>query len=295
MLHTADTARRTTILSFVVAILFVVLVAATWFAYPILRDERKAEAELNNLRSVQNTLGERVASAESRLDKTAAGIPALESRVDDLQSTINDAQTEAEAAAAELARRTRQDLGKDIGAVESRLSGVESNQRESIEVVNQLRDEIAGLKTQIAQMHEESSVSSEKIRQLQDELRVRANTLAALDRASASHQAAINALANRTDLKRIDFDLELRRTQEIFPGMFLRIGRADVGKQEVDATLQLGAESRMLPISRQGIQKPIIFHTAGDNRPIEVVFTQVAKTGASGYIMLPVAPSEEAQ
>jgi DNA repair ATPase RecN len=279
-MHTAQTARRTTILSFVVAILFVLLVAASWFAYPILRDERKAEAELGNLRNVQNTLGERVA---------------LESRVDDLQSTINDAQSEAEAAAAELARRTRQDLGKDIGAVESRLSGVESNQRESIEVVNQLRDEIAGLKAQIAQMREESSVSSEKIRQVQDELRVRANTLAALDRASASHQAAINALANRTDLKRIDFDLELRRTQEIVPGMFLRIGRADVGKQEVDATLQLGAESRMLPISRQGIQKPIIFHTAGDNRPIEVVFTQVAKTGVSGYIMLPVAPSEEAQ
>ena len=159
-----------------------------------------------------------------------------------------------QAAATQASQRVRADLTKSIQAIQSRVAGLESNQREASGHVSQLESQIDGLKRELAAMHEEATTAAGEISQLR---------------------------------KRVEFELTNNKTTEIAPGIYLGIRNANIGKQEVDGTLQLAAESRMFKIRSLGIQKPMSLYASGETRPMELVFTQVVKNRVSGYILLP--------
>jgi chromosome segregation ATPase len=284
-------ARRTKILSIVLMVLVLILVGAFWFAYPTLRDQQKATLEMLGLQNVANALGERMQSVESKLEKTSAGLPALSARMDQLgasmKSTLQTARSQAQTAATQVGQKIRADLTQSIQAVQSRMAGLESNQHESSERVNQLQEQIAGLKQELASVREESTAASARLRELQDDQKARASAISTLDQRMATHQTTLDSLSSRVDRKRVDFQLPTRRTEQIVPGIYLTIRRADKGKQEIDGTLQLGADSRMMPIRAQSIQKPMVFYSSSDSRPMELVITQVEKNQVSGYIVIP--------
>jgi chromosome segregation ATPase len=283
--------RRTKILSIVLGLLIVILAGAVWFAYPAVRDQQQTAVQLLGLKDIAGALGGQVESMQAKLKQTADGFPALTSRMDQLQSsmksTLQTAGTQAQAAATQVGQRIRQDFNQTFQAIQSRLAGLESNQHEASERVSQLQEQIAGLKQELASMREESTNSAVRIKQLQEEQQVRSTALASLDQKMASHQTSLDSLSSRMDRKRIEFDLPKRQTEQIVPGIYLTIRRTDAGKQEIDGTLQLGAESQMLPIRGQGVQKPMMFYTGSEQRPVELVFTQVTKNGVHGYVMMP--------
>jgi hypothetical protein len=191
------------------------------------------------------------------------------------------------AAATQASQRVRADLTKSIQAIQSRVAGVESNQREASGHVSQLESEIAGLKRELTAMHEEATTAAAKISQLQTEQRNRVNDVSRIDQKMASHQTTLDSFSNRFNRKRVEFQLTNNKTTEIVPGIFLGIRSANIGKQEVDGTLQLAAESRMFRIRGLGIQKPMSLYASGETRPMELVFTEVVKNRVSGYILLP--------
>jgi cell division protein FtsB len=284
--------RRTKILSIVLGLLIVILGGAVWFAYPTVRDQQQTAMQLLGLKDIAGALGGQVESIEAKVNQTAKGFPALTSRMDQLQSSMKSslqtASTQAQAAAAQVGQRLKQDFNQTFQAIQSRLTGLESNQHEASERVTQLQEQIAGLKQELASMREESTAAAARVKQLQDEQQTRSTAaLASLDQKMASQQTSLDSLSSRMDRKRIDFDLPKRQTEQIVPGIYLTIRRTDAGKQELDGTLQLGAESQMLPIRAQGIQKPIMFYTGSEQRPIELVFTQVTKDGVRGHVMMP--------
>jgi chromosome segregation ATPase len=281
-------ARKTRILSAILALLVLLLAGAAWFAYPTLRDQKKTALDMLG---AAGALGEHVQSLEAKFNKTSADMPALSARVDQLgasmKTSLQAARAQAQAAATQTGQRIKADLNVSIQAIQSRLGGLESNQRETSGHVNQLEEQIAGLKRELATMREQSSAATEKMAALQQDQQARAGDLARLDQRVVSNQTALNSISNRVDRKRVEFQLANRKVEQVAPGMFLAVTRADVKKQEIDGKLQLGAESRMLTIRGQGVQKPFTFYTAGETRPFELVITEVSKTGVSGYVLIP--------
>jgi DNA repair exonuclease SbcCD ATPase subunit len=250
-----------------------------------------------SMQTVTNTLGERMNSVEGSINNVASSFPTLSNRVDQLQASMKTnlqaVRNQAQAAATQAGQRIREDVNRSMQAIQSRLAALESNQKEAGEHVNQLQDQVAGLKRELAVMREENSVATERIKELNDAQQTSRTDLSGLTEKVATSQTALSTLTNRIDRKRIDFEVQDQRTGQIAPGILLVVRHTDPGKQEIDGTLERGAEARSLEIRGQGIQKPFLFYLPGESRPVELVLTQVSKNGVSGYLMMP-APLERA-
>jgi DNA repair exonuclease SbcCD ATPase subunit len=283
-------ARRTRVLYFILAGLLVLLGISFWLEYPALRDARTTAAGMPGLQNVTNSLGEQLNAVETKLGTALSGLPGLTERMDQLQSsmksTLQSARSQAQTAATQVGRQIRADVELSIQAIQSRLAGVESNQREASERINQLEEQIAALKLELASVREQSSASTEQISKLQEAQQAGTAALSSLDQRMNSNQTALDSLATRVDRKRFDFQVPNRRTEQIVPGIYLTVKHTDTGKQQVDATLELGADSRVLTIHAQGIHKPAVFYTSTDDRPIDLVFTDVQKNQVAGYLMM---------
>src|SRR5262249_33102211 len=179
----------------------------------------------------------------------------------------------------------------DMFGFESRVSGLESTQRDSSERVNQLQEQVAGLQREIAAIREGGSAAKGKIKELNDARQTKSRESSWLKEPVVTNQRAPNTSDNRSDRKRIDFEVSSHQAEEIAPNLYITLSRADAGKQEIDATLKLGEDAGYVTIRGQGIRKPVLFHMPDEKRPIELVFTQISKNSASGYLMMPVPPS----
>ena len=171
--------------------------------------------------------------------------------------------------------------------IQSRLEGVESNQHEASERVNQLQEQVAGLQREIAGMREDATAAGEKITELRDDQQASGTELSGLSQRISSNQTTLDTLTNRVDRKRVNFDLPIHRLEQIAPAISLMVTRTDLKKQEIDGSLRLGAESRNLAIRGQGTQRPITFYTDEEDRPIELILTQITKNGVAGYLIMP--------
>jgi hypothetical protein len=283
-------ARRTKILSVILAVLFLTLAVTSWSAYPALREGQKAAVGMLGLQTTANTLGDHVNAIEAKVNAVTGGMPALTKRMDQLQAgmktTLQTARSQAQTVATQMTEKLRADINVSIQAIQSRLAGMESNQREASEHVAQLEDQIAGLKRELASMREETSTSAERMKKLQEDQQAQTSAVSGLDQRMTSSQSTISSLSARMERKRVGFELQGRKKEEIVPGVFLTIKRADTGKKEVDATLDFPAGTRVMSIYRQAIQSPAVFYLS-DDKPIELVFTDVAKNRTSGYVLMP--------
>jgi len=286
--------RLTKIIACILGGLIVLFAAAVWFAYPTLRDQRKITADTWGLQNAVSKLGERMNSMQARLTSVSAGLPALTAltdRMDKFEATtranLQMASNQAQATATQLGQRIRAEVSQSMQVIQSRLAGVESNQKEASQHVAELEEQVAGLKRELAGMREEAQASTEKIKQLTEAQQTSSTQLSGLNERMTASQASLNVLTTRADRKRIDFKLPSRHTEEIAPGIYVTFRRTDARNQEVDGALQLSADGRLLPIRKQSIQKPVIFYMQDESRPAELVLTQVAKDGVSGYLMLP--------
>jgi predicted nucleic acid-binding Zn-ribbon protein len=149
-----DYQRRTKILSVVLGALIVTLVGILCTIYPTLRDAKMGLVELFTLRNITNTLTERTAAVEASLNKMKSDLPALSNRVDKVQANMK-ANLQA----------ARNQMNRSLHVMESRVSGLESNQRESSDRVNQLQDQISGLQREITVLREQASAAAAQKRQ----------------------------------------------------------------------------------------------------------------------------------
>ncbi len=283
--------RRIKALSIVLAVLIVCLAASAWFAYPTWKEEKTAIAGMVGLQNVASTLGERMNAAEANLNKMTGGLPALSARMDQLQSgmkaNLQIARSQAQTIANQVGQRIREDVNQSLERIQSRLSGVESNQKEAAEHVNQLQEQVAGLQRELAAVRQQTSAATEKIQQQLDDAQQTSNRdLSGLNERIVGNQGALNTLNKRLDREKVEFQAPNRKSTEIAPGISLNVSHTNARRQEVDATLQLGGD-RAVTIRGQGIQKPSTFYMSNENRPVELVFTEISKTGVSGYLIMP--------
>jgi hypothetical protein len=286
-------ARRTMVLSIILGILIVVFGGTIWAAYPTLKDHGSAMTKVLGLQNVATGLGERINSAEIAINKNSAGLPALGVQVDQLKTNMSTglrtARNQAQAVATQMGERIREDVNRSIQVIQSRLSGVEANQREASEHVAQLEGRVAGLTQELAAVREEASAANERIKQLDVAQQASSREMSGLNQQMVSSRGALGALTNQLDRKRIEFAAPNKRSTQITPDIQFTVGSVNAGRQEVNGTLLIGTEAKKLNIRGQAVQQPIRFYTPGESRAIELVFTQVTKTSVSGYLIVPTA------
>jgi chromosome segregation ATPase len=279
--------RRTKILTVVLAVLIALLALTWWLVFPTLSDQNKSIANMLGLESATHALGERMDSVEGGLGTVTNGLPVLVKNMGELHDRMESGLAAAQQHATEIGQRIQKDVNRTMQSVQSRIAGVESNQREAAERVNQLQGQVAGLQRELTAMRAEAASSTQTIKSLREAQQTSTTELSGLNKKVATSQASLNTLNNRLDRKRIEFNLPGKEARSIAPGIHFTVRRIDGGKQEIDGTLQVGPDSRNVTIRAHGIQKPFVFYMTNESRPVELVFTQVSKKEISGYVLMP--------
>jgi chromosome segregation ATPase len=164
--------KLTRFLSVVLGLLILLFAGAAWLAYPTLANGKKTIADLYSLQGVSNTLSEHFNALQGNFKKMSADGPALSTRMDKLQASMKTnlqaARNQAQAVATQTGKRLREEMNQSLQAIESRLTGLESNQKESSDRVNRLQQQVVGLQQEITRMREEAANAAKRTQELND-------------------------------------------------------------------------------------------------------------------------------
>jgi predicted nucleic acid-binding Zn-ribbon protein len=279
--------RRTKVLSAVLGIVAFCLIGALWLAYPTVKGQARSTGEILGLKNLTSAIGERMNAAESQLSTWKAMLPDLTGRMDRIEGNMKSGLQAAQSQAKAAATQVKQDVNRSLRTVESRVAGVESNQREAHDTVAQLQQQVVGLQRQLATVQQETTAADVRLKELQDGHQATNTEVSGIKQAVVSNQTALSSITNNLNRQRVEFQVSKNKTQEIAPGILLTVYGTDVGKQQMDGLLRINAESRSFSIHQQSIQKPLTFYLRGETRPTELVLTQAAKQGVTGYVLLP--------
>jgi chromosome segregation ATPase len=162
--------KRTRILTALLGLFILLFAGAVWFAYTPLANGKKTLADVYSLQWLSTNLTEHLNSLEGNFKKMSTDFPALSGRMDKLQASMKtDMQTarnQAQAIATQTGKRLHDEMNQSIQVIESRLSGLESNQKESSERVTRLQEQIVGLQQEIARMRVEAATAARENQEL---------------------------------------------------------------------------------------------------------------------------------
>jgi len=283
--------RRTKALWMIAILLAMTLLGLSWLGYPYLQEHRAMLGQLPTLQNVLKGLGERVNSAEERLGAQATEETNLTKRMakfeQSVSSNFRSARNQAQTFATQAGLRIRDEMNQSLRAIQNRLTGVESTQRESAEHVAKLEDELANLRGEMANMRERTAQQVSAAQQLNAAQLLTTSELSGLKGRVESNTNKVNNVADHISRQRTDFEVTKNRTEQVVPGAYLTIRQTDVEQQNVDGWLQLAAEGRILWIHGHGAQTPVTFVTQQEQRVHELVFTRIGKNGVAGYVLVP--------
>jgi hypothetical protein len=193
-----------------------------------------------------------------------------------------------------MGQQIKSETGQSLQALQNRVTGVESIQREHIEEVARLRNELSGVRQELASVREDNVRQANQLNSQIEQVRESTRSdLSGLDRRLNSNQTAVSALGHQVARKRIDFELQNGHTQQITDGIYLTVKKTDVQRQQVDGWVQISSDGRFVWLRGQGAQNPIDFSSRSDARSDELVFTQIGRDTAAGYILVPITSNTE--
>lgn len=225
---------------------------------------------LSQLPGVQETVGaleQRVTAAEQQLaswtsdrDQMSQRMSAVEGRVN---RSLQQSDQRAQELTAQLHQRMQAELDQRTQSLEARL--------ENLEIDRELeRARVEGVEQQVTALRADTG-----------------RDLATLNDSLSRNERSVNELAQQFDRQRVDFELAEDRTQEVAPGISLRVTSADVSYQRVKGWLWLLPDRRTLWVRDLQAQQALVFYLRGSDVPHELVITQVNEGGVAGYLLLP--------
>jgi hypothetical protein len=282
--------RRTRVL-WVIAILLVGGVGALmWNSYEMSSGYKSAMAGMPGLGAALDNARSRIASAESTIGSWADENVRVKEHLSRIENAVGTLRSEART----MAQQIKADVGRTIVSLQDRIAGVESIQRENGAEVARLQNELAGLRQELVNLREDNLRQIHRVEQAaQQEQQATRSGLSDLNRKLTTNQTAVSALANQVDRERIDFELQNGRTQEVAPGIYLTVRRTNVQHQRMDGWLQIAKDGRILWLRDEAAQQQIDFSSQSDQRAYRLMFTKIGKTGATGYVLVPVAESTQ--
>ncbi len=258
---------RTGGLTALVAVLLLALAGAGVYGYLTLEKLGVPLSQLPGLQETATALEQRVAAAEQQLAGWTADRDQMNGRVSALEAGLNrnleQANQRSQELTAQLQQRMQAELDQRAQSLEARL--------ENLEIDRQLeRARVEGVEQQVTALRADTG-----------------RDLATLNNSLSRNERSVNELAQQFDRQRVDFELSEDRTQEVAPGISLRVTSADVSYQRVKGWLWLLPDRRTLWVRDLQAQQALVFYLRGSDVPHELVITQVNRGGVAGYLLLP--------
>lgn len=254
-------------LSALVAVLLLALIGLGVYGYLTLEKHGIALDQLPGMQESVTALEERLRVAEEQWASWAADRDQMNQRVGAVEARLNrnlqQANKRSEELTAQLHERMQAELNERTQGLEARLENLEIDRKLD-------RARVDGVEQQVASLRADTG-----------------RDLATVNDAIVRNERDLNQLAQQFDRQRVDFELAEDRTQELAPGISLRITSANVSYQRVNGWLWLLSDRRTLWVRDLQAQQALQFYLRGSDVPHELVITQVTKGGVAGYLLLP--------
>lgn len=258
---------RTSGLTALLAVLLLALAGLGVYGYLTLDQLGVPLSQLPGLQDTATALEERVAAAEQQLASWTADRDRMSERVSAVEARLNrnlqQANQHSQELTAQLHQRMQAELDQRTQGLEARL--------ENLEIDRQLeRARVDGVEQQVTGLRADTG-----------------RDLATLSNSLSRNERIVNELSQQLDRQRVDFELAEDRTQEVAPGISLRVTSADVSYQRVKGWLWLLPDRRTLWVRNLQAQQALVFYLRGSETPHELVIPQVTRGGVAGYLLLP--------
>jgi len=286
--------RRTRALWVIVILLVAGVAGFLWYGSPLLREHQGLLGRMPVLQSTLNDINTQIMATGQQIREWANDRVGFSDRMSRIEESVRANLKTVRNEARLMGQQIKYETGQSVQALQNRVTGVESIQREHSEEVAQLRNEIAGVRRELASAREEKVRQANQISQIEQAHQSTRDDLSGLDRRISSNQIAVSALGHQVGRKRIDFELQNGRTQQIVDGIYVTVKKTDVERQRIDGWVQIASEGRFVWLRGQGAQNPIDFSSRADARPYQLVFTQVRRDSAIGYVLVPMASDASA-
>jgi predicted nucleic acid-binding Zn-ribbon protein len=286
--------RRTRVLWGIVIVLVLGVAAFSWYGSPLLKEHRALLGNMPALQSTLNKVNSRVMGTEHQITEWANERAGLSDRMSKIEQSVSSNLKTVRNETRLMGQQIKSETGQSLQALQNRVTGVESIQREHSEEVARLRNELSGVRQELASVREDNVRQANQLNSQIEQVRESTRSdLSGLDRRLNSNQTAVSALGHQVARKRIDFELQNGHTQQITDGIYLTVKKTDVQRQQVDGWVQISSDGRFVWLRGQGAQNPIDFSSRSDARSDQLVFTQIGRDTASGYILVPITSNTE--
>lgn len=271
--ETQQLRRRITTLWGAVVALAVLLTAAAGYGYVALNKLNLQIADLPGMQATLQAAGQRLDSVETAVQGWTADWDALRARLTGLERKVaynrELARTEAQKQAAAVEERLRTEMSAQAQAVDARLQTLESGAETE--------------RTSLAQLQEDVSAVRSEGRQ----------EVASLRQDMTRGEQRVEELARAIDRERVGFEVAKNHTQELAPGISLRLTGTNVSYQRVKGWIWLVEDRKFLWVKDLGLQQALVFYRKDGRGPNELVITQVGDGSATGYLLLATGERQE--
>jgi predicted nucleic acid-binding Zn-ribbon protein len=275
-----DYRRRSKAVWAVVVALAAVLGASFYYGHLALNKQNIQVSQLFGSQAALNALGQRVDTAEGKLQELTGGWEGLGQRVtklESLQSRVRANLEQTRKYAEGLTQQMHQQLSAEL---EARNSALDARLR-------QVESEQTAQRSQLAQVEADLRQGITSVTSVQEQT---GSDLSGVHRQVEANARDLNALSQRLDPKRVDFELTKGQTEELVPGVSLRISGTNPLYQRYRASLWLLQDRRTLWLRDQSVHQPVRFFHKETAEPYELVVTDVTKKFVIGYLLVPVRP-----
>jgi chromosome segregation ATPase len=281
--------RKTRLLWAVAALLVASLIGIAWVGSPLLTEQGGLRNRLPVAQASLDSMGGRLKVAEGQLHKLEKEQPALSNRIGRLETSTSAGIRRARSESIALTEGVKREMNQNMDAINFRIGGIESTQREAHDEVAAVQSDLASVRQDLAETQGADAQQTSRILELDQAQQSTRDQVAGLENRMSAGQGMIDALSSEVDRQRIDFEVSKNRADELVKGIYLTVNKTDVARQQLDGWLHIVGDGRIVWLHDAGAQHPIAFASLKDARPYQLVFTRVANGGVVGYLLVPQA------
>jgi hypothetical protein len=275
------------------ALLVAGIIAIAWLAAPLLTKHVPPPTRLPTALAAPagpNTADGRLEAAEQNLKDAANERSGLMAKIAQAEKALTAGIRRARAETTALVEGVKRDMNRSFEAVHSRVTSVESSQREAHDQVARLQSDLEKLHIELENVRQAGAQQSAKVNEIEHSQHSIQSEVSEMRQQAHAGQRRMDALSYQVDRDTVGFEVSRNQPHEVLPGIYLTVNRTNIGKQQVDGWLHIAGAGRFIWLEAVGALHPLSFTSFGDERPYHLVFTRIADGTAAGYIQVPAAP-----
>jgi hypothetical protein len=260
--------------------------AAVFYGLPTLRKHGSILQRIPGMEQAVEAAGKRLDAFDERLKAWDLDRQSMNDRLSGMETRLQSVRKQAQQIAAETERRVQAQFSGRLDGMQARLIALETSQQSDRARIARLQEELAAVRgeadRQVAALRDDTGRDIAGLTQkLAD-----AETRAGRDRRDLR---TVAGKVDRMDRQRLDFEVSRGKSEEVAPGVSLHVSDADPRYRRVNGWIFLMPDRRTLWLRGHGVQQPVRFYQRHEDRPVELVVTQVARNSVAGYVLMPVS------